>query len=84
MLVQGAGKVDEARAWMKGNAEAHANSKQVDQTNKQLHTSLRREMERAKQASPSQLFVACPLVEHLFSCPDCFHVLKLDRNGVSG
>ncbi|CAB1118067.1 unnamed protein product [Ectocarpus sp. CCAP 1310/34] len=46
---KGAGKVDEARAWMKQHAEEHAGSKQIDQTNKQLHTSLRREMERAKQ-----------------------------------
>ncbi|CAM9143920.1 unnamed protein product [Ectocarpus sp. 12 AP-2014] len=48
---QAPGKVDEARAWMKQHAEEHAGSKQIDQTNKQLHTSLRREMERAKQAS---------------------------------
>ncbi|CAM9374241.1 unnamed protein product [Ectocarpus sp. 6 AP-2014] len=48
---QATGKVDEARAWMKQHAEEHAGSKQIDQTNKQLHTSLRREMERAKQAS---------------------------------
>ncbi|CAM9384569.1 unnamed protein product, partial [Scytosiphon promiscuus] len=48
---QATGKVDEARTWMKANAEAHANSRQIDQTNKQLHTGLRREMERAKQAS---------------------------------
>lgn len=48
---QGAAKVDEARGWMKENAAAHANSKQIDQTNKQLHTNLRREMERAKQVS---------------------------------
>lgn len=37
---------------MKENAAAHASSKQIDQTNKHLHTSLRREMERAKQVSP--------------------------------
>ncbi|CAM9179868.1 unnamed protein product [Ectocarpus fasciculatus] len=48
---QATGKVDEARAWMKQHAEEHSGSKQIDQTNKQLHTSLRREMERAKQAS---------------------------------
>ncbi|CAM9618430.1 unnamed protein product [Ectocarpus sp. 13 AM-2016] len=48
---QAPGKVDESRAWMKKHAEEHAGSKQIDQTNKQLHTSLRREMERAKQAS---------------------------------
>lgn len=56
--LQAAAKVDEARTWMKGNAAAHANSKQIDQTNKQLHTSLRREMERAKQVfsvSPARL-----------------------------
>eukprot|EP00752_Nemacystus_decipiens_P003172 g2935.t2 len=46
---QGAAQIDEARVWMKENAASHANSKQIDQTNKQLHTSLRREMERAKQ-----------------------------------
>lgn len=64
-LVQGAVKVDEARAWMKGKAEAYANLKHIDQTNKQLHTSLRREMERAKQASPSLLFDLYVLVEDL-------------------
>ncbi|CAM9543704.1 unnamed protein product, partial [Hapterophycus canaliculatus] len=47
---QATGKVEEARTWMKANVEAHANSRQIDVTNKQLHTSLRREMERAKQA----------------------------------
>lgn len=50
--LQGAAKIDEARVWMKENTAAHANSKQIDQTNRQLHTSLRREMERAKQVSP--------------------------------
>jgi len=55
-------KVDDARAWMKENAAAHANSKQIDQTNKQLHTSLRREMERAKQVSP---FVANPSASYV-------------------
>ncbi|CAM9111323.1 unnamed protein product, partial [Laminaria digitata] len=47
---QGAGQLDEARVWMKSKEAEHASSKQIDQTNKQLHTSLRREMERAKQA----------------------------------
>lgn len=51
MAMQRAGHLEEAKGWMKANEEAHSNSKQIDHTNKQLHTSLRREMERAKQAS---------------------------------
>lgn len=49
LALQATGLVDEARAWMRVNQEAKMNSKQIDQANKQLHTSLRREMERAKQ-----------------------------------
>ena len=47
---------------MKSKAEAHASSKQIDQTNKQLHTSLRRELERAKQVRPSQYWQTCTTV----------------------
>ncbi|CAM9580062.1 unnamed protein product [Discosporangium mesarthrocarpum] len=43
-------QTEEAQAWMALRQEEHGNARKVEQANRQLNTSLRREMERAKQA----------------------------------